>query len=209
MKSQSPSGAFPTWQHRVVKTYTAADGTKITVEAGLHYLAGNSRPYFSVVGEVRCAQIDKRGRRYYRREPDAFGCCHEEILKAVAGTPGEGLWRDVIALHLSDDRGQPMHAVENACYHLGLDDKYSDKNDERAQSHLRMNDREFKDLKKGLASKGSVASRVQYVTDVCARLATTVWKAEAERGMEALRRLAGENEGPADDDLIRFYSGLG
>jgi hypothetical protein len=195
MKSQSPGKVFPTWQHRVVKTYTAADGTKITVETGLHYLPGNSRPHFSVVGEVRYARVDKRGRRYYRREPDACGCCHEEILRAVAGTGDEVWWRAVIALHLSDDRGEPMHAAANACYHLGIG-KHSERHDAHAQSHLRLTNGQFADLRAALDGLASDTEREAHVRDFVLRLAD-VWQQEAQRGIEALRRLAGEG-GPVD-----------
>ena len=188
MTSPSPRESFPTWQHRVVKTFTAADGTKITVEAGLHYLAGNTRPYFSVVGEMRYARTDKRGRRYYRREPDACGCCHKEILKAVAGTPAEGLWLDVIALHLSDDRGQPMHAVANACYHLGIG-KCSGGHNAHAQSHLRLTDEQFRDLRAALASLAGDTEREAHVQQFVHH-AAAAWQKEAQRGVEALNRLA-------------------
>lgn len=188
MTSPIPHEAFPVWQHKVRRILTSADGTKITVEAGLHYLAGNSRPYFSITGEVRYARADKRGRRYYRRGADACGCCHDEILKAVADTPAEGLWRDVIALHLSDDLGQPMHAVANACYHLGIG-KYAEANDAQAQSHLRLTDKQFADLKAVLAGLADDGEREAHVRDLALRLAEA-WQQEAQRGIEVLKRLA-------------------
>jgi len=209
MTSPSPREAFPTWQHRVVKTYMATDGTKIAVEAGLHYLPGNSRPYFSVVGEVRYARADKRGHRYYRREPDACGCCHEEFLEAIAGTEDAGSWRDLIALHLSDDQGKPMHSVANACYHLGIG-KYAEANDARAQSHLRLTDKQFADLKAVLAGLADDGEREAHVRDFALRLAEA-WQQEAQRGIEVLKRLAGANDvpPPEGDDLKVYYNGLG
>lgn len=107
------------WSHKftATKNYLGKDyggSRRISVEAGLHHLQGNSRPYFSVTGEIG---------RPGARDCDTCGCIHPEIL---------AYWPElapVIALHLSDDLGQPMHMEANGWYQLagyysGADEQY-------------------------------------------------------------------------------------
>jgi hypothetical protein len=80
----------------------------LTMTAMLVKRRGNERPYFSVTGEIRDTRLRRGGGIV------AAGCLHNEIVKA---------WPDmqpIIALHLSDDHGMPMHALENGLYFLGL-----------------------------------------------------------------------------------------
>ena len=96
------------WTHqytRVRACPTAGYGhrAQIKVCAGLHQLGGNRRPYFSVTAEIFIP-----GRRDY----ESGGCLHTEVLK---------YWpklAPVVALHLSDDNGTPMHAQANSWYQL-------------------------------------------------------------------------------------------
>jgi len=88
----------------VVRTgWTDADWTRFTlvVQFGLHHIRGNSMPYFSITADVR-----ENGRL------TACGCCHELIAERLPEL------RDVIALHMSDMDGVPMHAEANAWYWL-------------------------------------------------------------------------------------------
>lgn len=78
----------------------------LTATAGLCHMDGNRRPYFSVTGDIR---------RRNANDIDAGGCIHDEIL---AHWP---VLAPVVALHLADDTGVPMHAVANGHYWLGLD----------------------------------------------------------------------------------------
>lgn len=107
------------WAHKFTDTrvYTGPDYTGpvgLTVEAGLHKLQGNDRPYFSVTGHTY----------------DAAGCLHDYI---------RAVWPElqpVIALHLSDDTGWPMHAEANSWYQLagyygGASEKYHAGNGKR------------------------------------------------------------------------------
>jgi hypothetical protein len=88
--------------------------------AMLHHLEGNARPYFSVTGEVY--EKSKWG-DHYGREPVMCGCCHEMIAET---------WPELaplIALHLSDDNGQPTHGAANGWYWLagalgGMGERY-------------------------------------------------------------------------------------
>jgi hypothetical protein len=103
---------FPEWQHRfhAVKPLQPDDRfqrvSHIGVEAGLHYLSGNRRPYFSVTGSTGASE-------HLRECPGSSGgCIHDEVLK---------YWPElapVVALHLSGDDGSPMYAEENGWYQL-------------------------------------------------------------------------------------------
>ena len=75
----------------------------ITVEAYLNR-TGQQSPYFSITGEIRDSRV--------RRDNGiiACGCLHEDILKTWPDLA------DLVAMHLSDIDGQPMHAEANALY---------------------------------------------------------------------------------------------
>jgi hypothetical protein len=108
----TPATTFPEWQHRYISTRRADSVAKrcgrrygyMRVEAGLHHLRGNPLPYFSVTAEI-----------YYpghQNNPFACGCMDEDVLR---------LWpklAPVVALHLCDSTGLPMHAEANGWYQL-------------------------------------------------------------------------------------------
>jgi len=99
---------FIAWQHKTVltKRYKPAEATDsqqhrtIQVVAGLHWLQGNARPYWSITGTD---------------SPNgSSGSIHEKILEH---------WPElqpIVDLHMSNDHGAPMHAVANAEYWAGL-----------------------------------------------------------------------------------------
>ena len=113
------------WTHKVTmeRPYYGVGYRRATIKvgAGLNRLEGNRRPHFSVTGEI-----------WERGYKDCIqsGCIHREILQS---------WPQlapVIALHLSDDRGTPVHAAANGWYHLagyygGADERYHAGNGER------------------------------------------------------------------------------
>jgi hypothetical protein len=76
--------------------------------AQLVHLDGNARPYFSVTGEERNL------RRIPENQVEACGAMHNRIVKHFPELTS------LVALHLSDDDGTPMHAVANGVYWLGL-----------------------------------------------------------------------------------------
>ena len=101
------------------KTYTEDGETySLTVNGGLNYLKANRSPYFSITASQY--RKNKNGRwvddcfGYGRWVDDCFGCCHDLIEKQFPNK-----FTDLIALHLSDMDGAPMHAAENAWYHAG------------------------------------------------------------------------------------------
>lgn len=78
----------------------------LRVFGGLQHLKGNREPYFSITGEV--VNLKRRG-------DDAIeecGAIHDEILQSFPQ------FADIVALHLSDIDGIPMHAEANGWYHL-------------------------------------------------------------------------------------------
>jgi hypothetical protein len=99
-------GPFPEWAHQFIATRPCPQAgygptAKITVTAGLHKLGGNALPYFSVTAEIR---------RPRARDCDSCGCQHDHVLH---------YWPDlapIVALHLSDSTGAPMHAGQNGWY---------------------------------------------------------------------------------------------
>jgi hypothetical protein len=93
--------------HPVLAAYTGSK-EKLVVQGGLHYLRGNSLPHFSIT-----AIGFEKNRRNSRWVESFGGCCHDEILKRFPQ------FADLVSLHLSDNDGVPMHALENGFYHLG------------------------------------------------------------------------------------------
>lgn len=74
------------------------------VEGGLHYLRGNSKPYFTLTYTSH--------RKGFPNQCYSGGAGHEEILKYYPR------FADIAALHLSDIDGVPMHAEANGWYQL-------------------------------------------------------------------------------------------
>ena len=81
------------------KTYTKNNVQyRLKVKGGLHYIKGNSAPYFSITA----SQYRKEsGRRW---EDDCGGCCHDLIQEQFLDK-----FSDLIALHLSDINVAPMY----------------------------------------------------------------------------------------------------
>lgn len=116
------------------KTYTEdGDTFRIIVEGGLHYIKGNKKPYFTITGNKL---IKKRNNRFYDY---SSGCIHEDIKKAFNGE-----FDDLIALHLSDIDGIPLHCGENGAYWLGFS-KYQGLDLEKASNHFRVSEKELRE----------------------------------------------------------------
>lgn len=74
----------------------------LVIKFGLHWIKGNRAPYFSITADGW-----ENGRESFG------GACHDIIAERAPGLA------DVIALHLSDMDGAPMHAEGNGLYWLG------------------------------------------------------------------------------------------
>lgn len=120
----------------MAKQFVAAKrsvGIKCIVNIQLTKFKGQA-PYFSVTGEA----YHITGRQ--GRPPMlASGCIHDYIQQVTSR------FDDVIALHLSDIDGTPMHAVENGLYWLGQT-KYQALDIEVAKRHFRCTDSEIIEL---------------------------------------------------------------
>lgn len=92
--------------HKYVAGRHTPDGY-LVVTAGLNCYEGQ-RPYFSVTAELW------QSKGWYENGQDgrmsACGQLVEEVSRAFPSL------RPILALHLSDDIGTPMHAVENGRY---------------------------------------------------------------------------------------------
>jgi hypothetical protein len=89
------------------------DGSFIRAEYGLEHIVGNSAPHFHVTGSIWEERSGMRGSTRAKRNPDnpdISGMVHEEALAAFPELA------DLIALHLSDMDGTPMHALANSRY---------------------------------------------------------------------------------------------
>lgn len=162
------------WTHKVVlsKPYKEKGypyGTRISVEAGLHQL-GTQAPYFSVTAEIREPR---------RHDISAGGCMHNDIAK---------YWpelRPIIALHLSDEYGVPMHAVANGLYHLGYGE-YSKWDPKIAASHFRTTEKEVGELKERIRSDSGHNGK-KYAEEIKAMLPR--WQDEAADALNILDKL--------------------
>lgn len=102
---------------QAVRSFPAPAGYRgrIVITAELHQL-GNQSPYFSVTCAIGTARELRSG------DWQTGGCLHDEALQ---------VWPEiapVVRLHLSDEDGVPMHAVENgffwAAKAAGIPQKY-------------------------------------------------------------------------------------
>jgi hypothetical protein len=83
---------------------TAGGSQRVRATYGMHYIQGNSLPYFSVTGDVQ-----EKGDHGWTES--GGGCCHEAISE---------LFPELVPLirwHLVDQTGVPSHYMANALYY--------------------------------------------------------------------------------------------
>jgi hypothetical protein len=107
---------YKTWQEERGVTH---DDMRLRVYGGVHYIKGNSKPYFSLTG-----QTWRNGRE------DCGGCIHDVILRHFPELA------DLAAMHMSDIDGAPMHDAANGWYNFagylgGAGERYHVGNSER------------------------------------------------------------------------------
>lgn len=93
------------------------DRHRLVATVKLHHLTGNERPYFSATADLVNNRYNRNNDRYW----ESGGCLHDMVLEHFPA------WTPLVALHLADDRGWPMHAVANGAYFLGFT-KYREHN---------------------------------------------------------------------------------
>jgi len=93
----------------------------LRVVGGLHYIKGNSLPYFSLTCDI------------YNREGKDIGggADHAFITEQFPDL------KDMAALHSSDINGEPMHSIDNGWYHYG-GTKWAGRNNKVLADHLRI-----------------------------------------------------------------------
>ena len=97
------------WRKLISGTpYGESKLVELTVTAELVKRGGNSFPYYSITGSVK--KLDKR----YRDPYITGGCIHDIILEHYPELA------PLVAVHLSEADGIPMHAEANARYWCGL-----------------------------------------------------------------------------------------
>lgn len=107
--------AVPTMPHDIIiakrtDVHPLPDRRRFTATSQLHQLAGNASPHFSVTGDLE-------NMRYKPDSPhrlEACGCLHDDAVRYFPDLA------PVVLVHLADDKGRPMHALENAIYWSGL-----------------------------------------------------------------------------------------
>ena len=76
-----------------------------TVRYGMHYICGNSQPYFSITGDTY--HLPKGSKNW---QEDSCGCLHDLIRKKAKHLA------PLIKFHLCDQNGLPMYYLENGYY---------------------------------------------------------------------------------------------
>jgi hypothetical protein len=160
----------------------------VKVRGELVHLAGNARPYFSVTGEV----YNPRSRRNGGDGCIMAGCIHDiavHYFPAVA---------PVVAVHLADDNGVPMHAAANAAYWAGLT-KYQPADLATLARHLRLPEIETEDIARWVWNfYGDNPDAFDAVTTPAAAMLAAFeefglperWQTDAARALAVLRREA-------------------
>ncbi len=76
-----------------------------TVSYGMHYIYGNSQPYFSITGDIY--RLPKGSKNW---QENSGGCLHDLIRKKAKHLA------PLISFHLCGQDGLPMHYLENGYY---------------------------------------------------------------------------------------------
>jgi hypothetical protein len=184
MNTQTPDRVIA----QTTRTVMLTDRERLTADAKLYSLGGQA-PRFSVTGEI----IDTRKRGDARFI--AGGCIHDEIL-----THFPDLAR-VVKVHLADEHGVPLHALENARYWMGLsswgvalDDDYGRRHletdpggivwaPESLANHLRVSVDEARQIRAYVVNDGNdiEALRFAVMVNLAAR-----WQADADAALAVL-----------------------
>jgi hypothetical protein len=143
---------------------------------------GKQAPYFSITGEAWY-----KGSRGGQDNPDMCGCIHDVILAA---------WPEakvVVDVHLCNEKGEPMHVIENAVYHLK-------KRDTKAlANHLRIEQAVANDI----VANGQV-DLARFIGEQAER-----WQAEAAAARAFIEQWSSEKPTPPDDYITQLIARLG
>lgn len=145
---------------------------KMTISIRLNDECHNGHADFSITADAK--------ELYNGRYQDSFcGCCHDEILKVHPEL------KQFVNLHLSDQNGVPMYAIENGYYHLWDETKTKAERKKITKDYLRITEDEYIQLSK---TKNKLYFR--YIVDVLNL--PDKWQKEATQAIENLEKLSGQ-----------------
>lgn len=184
------------WIHKVVLSHKLSpEDAKswgaglITIVVGLNHYGGSARPHFTVTGTIHKYTDPNNDRGFV-----AGGCIHDEILKVRPDLA------PLVALHLSDDDGQPMHAEANGWYWLtgalgGMGERHHGGNSKPERSPDECLKIFAEHCRIPIPNARLIADNVQKSTNprnewrgICVNMSTR-WAREAQVGIELLKNL--------------------
>lgn len=161
-----------------IKTHTV-HGEPMHIHIRLSDSCKNGHNEFAITADI----WHKGAHKLTERNIDRCGCCHEDILKK---NPSLKLFVD---LHLSDESGAPMNAVENGYYHLqGVKGTASYGHTMTLKGfaeYMRI------DLDEAQKAVEEITNKDQFITWV--DTLRPLWKKEANQAKERLAELINEN----------------
>lgn len=154
---------------------------RIKVRAELVHRDGNSNAYFSITGEV------ERRANNNRWVCELAGCIHKEIVAQLPEL------KSLVAVHLADENGVPMHAYENAGYWAGQT-KYQKLNLADLARHLRVDKPIAQDMLNYIDhywGEWAITTPAEAWKDACERFSLPFrWQREAEAAIAMLNQIA-------------------
>ena len=166
--------------------YACYDGKatkhRMKVRAELVHRNGNTKPYFSITGEV------ERRAGNNRWVFESGGAIHDQIAQQMPEL------KPLLLVHLADDNGVPMHAFENAGYWAGQT-KYQQLDLETLADHLRVTRQEaFEMIEYIYHSWGeldSITTPAMAWKDACEHYDLPAkWQQDADAARKMLNQLA-------------------
>ena len=122
-----------------------------------------------------------------RTNHDYFSACESGKLRSVLGQNSYAkLYNAIKPLHLSNEEGLPMHAVENGFYYIECIKGNKDNTDHKfdkltVAKHFRINEKEAKELINKIESKEDM---VNYIESQKPR-----WKKEADKALNVIQEV--------------------
>lgn len=172
--------------------------TVFKAEGGLHYIAGNKAPYFSLTYW--------RHRKGFPNQCQSGGAGHDLILKLFPR------FADLAALHLSSIEGEPGAAEDNGLYWIagalgGLGERYhgayndshtADECKAIALRHFRCTAAELDSLLQAISESTDRAARLCLISEFCNEMRPR-WKREAEACIAKHRLVVFGDEWPKNN----------
>lgn len=149
-------------------TTTDKDGNYLIIRISLDDECKNGHADFSITATAYEKSKPKTDRYYLYG-----GCAHDDILAVRPDL------KQFVDLHLSDQNGVPMYAIENGFYHANDDSKTKKQRIDTTQEYMRVNKQEAEQLIQAVDS-------LQFAIMVNDMKLPERWKAEA---IEATRQL--------------------